>query len=76
MHLMSNLKFLIVDDEPFNLFVLEGLLRMQNVRHIDQAFNGRTALETLQRHNYDYDVVLTDFQMPQMNGFELAQSIR
>ena len=67
---------MIVDDEPFNLFALESLLRMQGVRHIEQAFNGRVALEALRRRDYDVDVVLTDFQMPLMNGVELASAVR
>lgn len=49
---------------------------MQGVRHIEQAFNGRVALEALRRREYDVDVVLTDFQMPLMNGVELASAVR
>jgi YesN/AraC family two-component response regulator len=35
---------LIVDDEPFNLVALEGLLNNQGVKRIDKAPNGREAL--------------------------------
>ena len=38
-------RVLIVDDEPFNLIVLEGLLNMNGITRIDKAFNGLEAFE-------------------------------
>ena len=35
---------LIVDDDPFNLIVLEGLLKSCGVTKIDKAFNGKEGL--------------------------------
>ncbi len=44
---------------------------------VDQAENGREALEILQNSEPGfYDAVLTDIQMPVMNGYEAAEAIR
>jgi CheY-like chemotaxis protein len=40
---------LIVDDEPFNLIALEGLLNMKGITDIHKAFNGVEAIEMVNR---------------------------
>ena len=64
---------LAVDDVPDNLEVLEALLARPGVRVL-QARNGNQALELLLQH--DFAVALLDVQMPQMDGFELAELMR
>ena len=39
-----------MDDEPFNLIALEGLLKEFNILKVDKAFNGKEALELLERN--------------------------
>ena len=51
---------LIVDDEPFNLIVLESLLNEFNLTRISKAFNGRQALEDVIKNAERYDVIFTD----------------
>ena len=58
---MSDLRILIVDDEPFNLIALEALLNISNIFQIEKAFNGRQALALLRERNYEIDVIMTDF---------------
>ena len=41
---------------------------------VDTVLNGKEALEKFQKNKYD--VVLTDIEMPEMNGYELAAAIR
>ena len=53
-------QILIVDDEPFNLIVLESLLNEFNLTRINKAFNGLQALEEVTKHPERYDVVFTD----------------
>lgn len=54
------MQVLIVDDEPFNLIALEGLLNMIGIDHVEKAFNGREALDFIERDPTKWDIVLTD----------------
>ena len=41
------------------------------------AWDGKEGLEQFAEHPADYyDIILTDVQMPEMNGYEMAQAIR
>jgi two-component system sensor histidine kinase/response regulator len=66
-------KFLIVDDLEENLLVLESLLRREGLE-ILKASSGREALELLLDH--EVALALIDVQMPEMDGFELAELMR
>jgi CheY-like chemotaxis protein len=65
-----------VDDEPFNLIALEGLLNVLGITKIEKAFNGREALDILEQNPTTFDAVLTDNNMPEMIGIQLAEHIR
>ena len=75
-HANPNLRFLIVDDEGFNLIAMDGILSLKGYKYIEKAFDGVQALEVLKQHNYNFDIVFTDYQMPHMNGIDLAKEIR
>jgi YesN/AraC family two-component response regulator len=53
-------RFLIVDDEPFNLVALQGLLEFMKHDKIDKALNGREALELVKANPFKYSIVITD----------------
>ncbi len=65
--------FLLVDDLEENLISLEALLRHDDV-NILKAHSGPEALELLLKH--DIGLALLDVQMPEMDGFELAELMR
>ena len=44
-------KILIVDDEPFNLIALEGLLNYLDIDNIEKAYNGLEAITKIQANN-------------------------
>src|SRR5215216_2956434 len=67
------MKCLIVDDLEENLLALGALLQGPNVELL-RAQSGRQALELLLEH--DVAVALVDVQMPEMDGFELAELMR
>ncbi|TBW27936.1 ATP-binding protein [Gramella sp. KN1008] len=69
----AGMKALIVDDEPGQLSLTVELARSMGLS-ISTAPNGKIALEKLSSENYD--IVLTDIQMPVMDGFELIKNIR
>ncbi|MFZ4877680.1 hybrid sensor histidine kinase/response regulator [Janthinobacterium sp. Mn2066] len=69
----SSTKLLIVDDLPENLRALNALIR-EHDRSIYQASSGEEALALLLEH--DFALAILDVQMPEMDGFELAQLMR
>ena len=64
---------LIVDDKQANLFALEQLL-MTKDRTIIQSANGKDALKIAL--NRELDLIVLDVQMPEMDGFEVAQILQ
>lgn len=72
--LPTRVKCLVVDDIEENLIALEALLQRNDIE-ILKASSGSEALELLLQHN-DVALALLDVQMPDMNGFELAELIR
>jgi two-component system sensor histidine kinase/response regulator len=71
--MINAIKILLVDDTPENLTALEALLRQTGVE-ILRASSGAAALELLLVH--DVSLALLDVQMPEMDGFELAELMR
>jgi signal transduction histidine kinase len=68
-----SVKLLIVDDRRENLFALSSLLEDMNV-DIFTCESGVDALNLMLDH--EFALALIDVQMPEMNGFELAELIR
>ena len=68
-----NVKILIVDDRPENLLSLESIIEGPN-REIIKANSGNEALK-LALHN-EFGLILTDVQMPEMDGFEMVEILR
>src|SRR6476469_7058478 len=66
-------KILIVDDEPFNLDLLEQELGEYDYV-IERAADGIEALEKTQ--SFAPDVILLDYMMPRMNGLEVVKQLR
>src|SRR3972149_4330572 len=66
-------KILIVDDEPFNLDLLEQELQDQGYV-IERATDGAEALEKVP--SFLPDVILLDYMMPNMNGLEVLGRLR
>jgi len=64
---------LIVDDKAMNIFALEEILSGPG-RNIVKAINGQEALKTVL--NNEIDLIILDVQMPDMDGFEVAQILK
>ncbi|HOZ14617.1 MAG TPA: PAS domain S-box protein [Tenuifilaceae bacterium] len=64
---------LIVEDNDLNTLIVQRFLSNWGINH-EHAENGLVALEMVQKT--DYDLVLMDLEMPEMNGYEAAKAIR
>jgi len=66
-------KILIVDDEPHVALVLKQFLERTGLE-VFTALNGKLAINLIEKEHPQ--VIVTDIQMPQMDGLELCETIR
>jgi two-component system chemotaxis response regulator CheY len=70
----TDLKFLIVDDFSTMRRIVRGLLKEMGCNNADEAEDGAVALNMLKAGKYDF--VVSDINMPNMNGFDLLKAIK
>ncbi|MDI9868898.1 PAS domain-containing hybrid sensor histidine kinase/response regulator [Flectobacillus roseus] len=70
---LKGLKLLIADDNRINIIVAQQFFKRWDIES-DVAENGVLAVQMVQQS--DYDMVLMDLQMPEMDGYEATKSIR
>lgn len=66
---------LVVDDESSQLALSKELIKSIGM-DCETAINGEEALKKIQNRDKEYHLILTDIQMPKMDGFELVRSIK
>jgi len=69
----KEMKIIIVEDDPIIRFTMVKMLK-KHYSNVDSAENGKQALEMIGSENYD--VIVTDLQMPVMDGYELVRELR
>ena len=72
-NILKDLSILVVEDDPDLLGILSEFLAMQGA-DVAQAVNGKEALEMISTKKFD--LVLSDVQMPVMDGVELVRAIK
>lgn len=70
---MAKLKVMVVDDDELSLEMMETLLEFNDFIPV-KIKNPKDALELLKKEKFD--VVLSDYMMPGMNGLNLIKKIR
>ena len=70
----SDLKFLVVDDFSTMRRIVRGLLKEMGCNNVDEAEDGVVALQMLKANRYDF--VVSDINMPNMNGFDLLKALK
>ena len=71
----STLRFLVVDDDRDQRYLLSRTLGAMGRARVLEAPSGHEALALLDRAGQAVDIVVTDLQMPEMDGMELVRRI-
>ncbi|WP_230874662.1 response regulator [Methylomonas sp. LL1] len=71
---VEDLHVLLVDDSEFSRKYITKVLNNIGIEHISCAADGKQALRMFQEHYFD--LVVTDFNMPEMDGLQLVRAIR
>ena len=72
----EKLRVLVVDDEEEIRDLIQEILRDLGIVRVHLAENGEMAWQRLSRSELDYDLVISDWLMPRMDGLELLQKMR
>jgi len=69
-----NMKVLVVDDFATMRRILRNILKQIGFTYINEADDGKSALKLLKKEHFD--LVLCDWNMPEMPGIELLKAVR
>ncbi len=72
-HELIKLKILIVDDQPINHELLNGMLREAGYSRINDIIDSREAVDAYKKFNPD--LVILDLNMPHLDGFDVMEQI-
>ncbi|NYT61983.1 chemotaxis response regulator CheY [Alcaligenaceae bacterium] len=70
----KTMKILIVDDFPTMRRIIKNLLKDLGFENVDEAEDGAMGLEKLRNGNFEF--VVSDWNMPNMDGLAMLQHIR
>jgi K+-sensing histidine kinase KdpD/CheY-like chemotaxis protein len=70
---LDNMKVLVAEDNVINMLVARKFLKKWNV-NITEAVNGKLAYAYFEKN--EYDILLIDLEMPEMDGYETIEAIR
>lgn len=70
----ADMRFLIVDDFSTMRRIVRNLLKEIGFANAEEAEDGAVALTMLKTSKYDF--IVSDINMPNMNGFELLKNVR
>ena len=67
---------LVVDDDPLQQSILGSYFTTIGVEIIEYASNGRVALEKLAGRDGEFDIVVSDLKMPEMDGLAFMRALK
>ena len=72
----SRLRVLIIDDEPFMRELIKRILYEMEIDNTTMAVDGFDALTKFSETRSNFDLVICDLEMPNMNGYEFVKKLR
>ncbi len=66
---------LIIDDDPTQIAILTAYFTTLNIPLIQSASNAALALSKVSEHNNNFDIIVSDLQMPEMDGLEFLRHL-
>ncbi len=70
----KSMNVLVIDDYKTMVRIVRNLMEQLGFKNVDEAGDGKTALEMMQ--NKHYGLVLSDWNMQPMTGFDLLKAVR
>jgi two-component system chemotaxis response regulator CheY len=70
----TKMRFLVVDDFSTMRRIVRNLLKELSITNVEEAEDGAVALQKLKNDKFDF--VVSDWNMPNMDGLTLLQSVR
>ena len=74
MAVKPNMPILVVDDYGTMVRIIRNLLRQLGFENVDDANDGESALQKM--HNRNYGLVISDWNMEPMTGYDLLKQVR
>jgi DNA-binding response OmpR family regulator len=73
-HEHTKMKILVIDDEPVNVALLEGILTDSGYTRVKTITDSRLAFDA--RKTFQPDLILLDLMMPHLDGFAVLEALR
>jgi two-component system chemotaxis response regulator CheY len=72
----ANLSVLLVEDDAFAIKIAQTVLRQLKIPYVNTAKDGAEALDILNAGMQKYDLIVSDWNMPEMTGLQLLKAVR
>jgi two-component system chemotaxis response regulator CheY len=72
----ANLSVLLVEDDAFAIKIAQTVLKQLKIPYVSLAKDGAEALDILNAGMQKFDLVISDWNMPEMTGLQLLKAVR
>ena len=72
----ANLSVLLVEDDSFAIKIAQTVLRQLKIPYVSTAKDGAEALDILNANMQRFDLIVSDWNMPEMTGLQLLKTVR